>query len=220
LGPDIELEAVEAVAVAAQSAGVHVERCSDDAAFAARVAEKLAAGKVVGLAYGRMEFGPRALGHRSILAPATDRSINDSLNERLKRTEFMPFAPVTLRSLASSCFKGWEPEHVSSRFMTMCYDTTEEFGKQCPAVVHVDGTARPQVVDEKDGLYERVVRAYLERTGLMALVNTSFNAHGEPIVCNAEDAWRGFHQQDCCDVLALHPLIFTKDTAVEDIPVQ
>src|SRR5262249_33940092 len=106
------------------------------------VAEMLTAGHVVGWYQGRMEYGPRALGNRSILATATDPAINKVLNDRLQRTEFMPFAPVTIDSCAAKCFDGWQPDQVSSRFMTICYRATPLVTERCPAVVHVDGTAR------------------------------------------------------------------------------
>jgi len=209
-GPDIDATAAEALLETAAALGVLADRCVEVQEYARRVAEHIAGGRAVGLVYGRMEFGPRALGHRSVLAEATDASINDSLNARLKRTEFMPFAPVTLRKDAARCYKGWREDHTCSQYMTMCYTTTDEFRRLCPAVVHVDGTARPQVVDERDGLYHDIVKAYVDKTSCPALVNTSFNTHGEPIVCSVADAWRGFYDQDCCDVLALFPFIFVK----------
>lgn len=219
LGPCIDAAEVDAIAAAVggASSAISVLAVRGEGEYAARVAEHLAAGRVVGLAYGRMEFGPRALGHRSILAQATDRAINDRLNARLRRTEFMPFAPVTLRSQAERCFKGWRGDHAAARYMTMCYETTAEFAAQCPATVHVDSTARPQVLGEETELYEQIVRAYIDRTGLLALVNTSFNAHGEPIVCSAADAYRGFADQDACDVLALYPYLFTRRDAEQPV---
>merc|ERR1711985_140870 len=87
---------------------------------------------------------------------------------------------------------------------------TQVMKKKCPAVVHVDGTARPQIVDARDGVYAAILEAYCAATGLPAIVNTSFNAHGEPIVCSAMDAWKGFAENDCCDVLAIYPYLLTK----------
>lgn len=212
LGPDISTCSVNALVSKAGALGVKFDRCTH-ADFISRVVDHVVAGKVVGLVYGRMEYGPRALGHRSILAEARDATINDRLNARLKRTEFMPFAPVTPSKNAEHCYGGWKEEHAGARYMTVCYDTTKEFQAKCPAVVHVDGTARPQVIDKASGLYYDIVSAYVKRTSIPALINTSFNAHGEPIVCSAEDAWRGFFEQDCCDVLALFPIIFLKQSS-------
>ncbi|MCP4351314.1 MAG: carbamoyl transferase [Desulfobacterales bacterium] len=145
--------------------------------------------KVVGYFNNRMEFGPRALGARSILYHAGDKSVNDWLNKRLARTEFMPFAPVTPVEYASDCYADWSADHICSQFMTMTYDCTEPFKTRHEAVVHVDGTARPQIITKDiNGEYYDIVRTYCDITGNKALINTSFNAHEEPIVCKPEDA--------------------------------
>jgi carbamoyltransferase len=145
--------------------------------------------QVVGVYRGRMEFGPRALGMRSIIYRADDVTMNDWLNKRLHRTEFMPFAPITAEELAKRCYLGWEPAHVSSRFMTITYQCSEDFQRNCPAVVHVDGTARPQVVRAQDDPFlHNVLISWHDRTDQAALVNTSFNKHEEPIVCSLRDA--------------------------------
>ena len=160
-------------------------------------------GRVVGFFDGRMEFGPRALGARSILYHTRDASVNDWLNRRLKRTEFMPFAPVTPVELAADCYLGWREDHVSARFMTRTYDCATSFAKAHPAVVHVDGTARPQVVSAAlNGTYYEVVKRYCDETGEKALINTSFNQHEEPIVCTPEDALGGL-LKDNVDVLIM-----------------
>jgi carbamoyltransferase len=150
-------------------------------------------GKIIGWFQGRMEYGPRALGARSILASSRDNSINDSLNRRLNRTEFMPFAPVTTDKLAPLCFIGWEANHIASRFMTTCYQCTDLLQVRCPATVHVDNTARPQVVRYEDNRdYHDLIEEYYRISGNPALINTSFNHHEEPIVCSPEDAMRSF----------------------------
>lgn len=171
------------------------------------IAELLAQGKIVGRFAGRMEYGPRALGNRTILADPKDRSINDWLNRRLKRTEFMPFAPSIMEENASEYFQGWSSDQAAARFMTMTYDVFPGVRATCEAVVHVDGTARPQVVRQEDNPgYHRVLSAYKKRTGLPILVNTSFNMHEEPIVCSPQDAIRSY-LAGCVDVLALEDLI-------------
>ena len=145
--------------------------------------------KVIGWFEGRMEYGPRSLGARSILFHTRDRAANDWLNRRMRRTEFMPFAPVTPEVYAGESYHGWDPEDRCVRFMTRTHNCSEKFKELHPAVVHVDGTARPQIVwPELNGDYYRVVRAYCDRTGERALINTSFNAHEEPIVCSPDDA--------------------------------
>lgn len=152
------------------------------------VAEALARGMVVGAVQGRAEFGPRALGHRSILADPSDASINDTLNTRLNRTEFMPFAPVLRAEDAPESLRGWSPHDPCSPFMTMAYECSPEFAAKHPAVVHVDGTARPQVVTaESDPWLHQVLGYYGQATSRWALVNTSFNRHEEPIVLTIDE---------------------------------
>ena len=169
-----------------------------------RVAELIVDRKVVARVAGRMEYGPRALGHRSILVHTGDPSVNDWLNDRLDRSEFMPFAPATLAEHARDCYADYGPgvEH-TARFMTITLRCTEAMKKASPAVVHVDGTARPHVVHEatSPGLH-RILRGVHERTGVPSVINTSFNTHGEPIVCSPEDAIRLFRERRV-DALAL-----------------
>lgn len=153
------------------------------------VVDAITSDLIVGYFDGRMEWGPRALGARSIIYHTRDGSVNDWLNKRLHRTEFMPFAPVTPVEYAAECYINWEPDQVAAQFMTRTYDCTKAFIERHPAVAHIDGTARPQVVSEElHGDYYRVVKRYCERTGDMALINTSFNQHEEPIVCSPDDA--------------------------------
>lgn len=168
-----------------------------------RIVDALMDGKVVARYTGRMEWGPRAQGNRTILATALDPGINKELNDRLKRTEFMPFAPIILEEFADQYLRGYRPEHLAGRFMTITYDVMDDKQAKIPAVVHVDGTARPQVVrhDECPSLYT-VLREYYGRTEIPALINTSFNMHEEPIVCTPDDAVRAFLDGGL-DVLAI-----------------
>lgn len=171
------------------------------------VADRLAAGWVVARFDGRMEFGPRALGHRSILYQPTDPTAQDWLNECLDRTEFMPFAPSVLLEAAGECFVDPEGALDTARFMTITLDCTPWMEEHCPGVVHVDGTARPQLVDrDEDPGYWAVIDAYRRRTGLPVVINTSFNMHEEPIVCTPEDAVRAFRDSSL-DYLALGPFL-------------
>ena len=157
------------------------------------IAKLLARGYVVARFAGRMEYGPRALGNRSILYQATDPTVNDWLNKRLKRTEFMPFAPVTLAEFADQCYEDLAGARYSAQFMTITFRCTDWMRKNCPAVVHVDGTARPQIIDQQTNpSYYRILDEYRKLTGLPSLINTSFNMHEEPIVCSPSDALRGF----------------------------
>ncbi|MBI3811900.1 MAG: hypothetical protein HY283_06820 [Nitrospirae bacterium] len=159
------------------------------------IAELLAQGAVVAIFQGAAEFGPRALGNRSILAQATKTSINQNLNARLNRTEFMPFAPMTREEDAEICYYGIDRVRHSLEFMTVTVYCTEIMRQMCPAVVHVDGTARPQLVSAAvHPLIHQVLTHYKNLTGKLAIVNTSFNVHEEPIVCSPEDALRGFFE--------------------------
>jgi len=153
------------------------------------VVEKLIEKKVIGFFQGRMEFGPRALGSRSILFHTKDKSVNDWLNKRLKRTEFMPFAPVTTEKLANKCFENWSASDLCSPFMTRTFNCKKDFIKENPAVVHIDGTARPQIIKKNfNKIYYEVVEYYCKKSGNKSLINTSFNQHEEPIVCTPADA--------------------------------
>ena len=174
------------------------------------IIEALSNDKVVGLFQGKMEFGPRALCHRSIIYHCKDVNINNWLNKRLKRTEFMPFAPVTTEELAPKCYQGWEKNHIASKYMTVTYNCTPEMAKDCPATVHIDNTARPQVISKNDEkLMHRILTGWYQKTGGLSLINTSFNKHEEPIVCNPYDAIDGL--VDCqVDVLAIGSYFVTK----------
>lgn len=159
------------------------------------VARLLDDGAIIAVYQGRSEFGPRALGNRSILANADNADINRSLNEKLHRTEFMPFAPMCLKDDAHLYFDGVDKVEHSAQFMTVTLDCTEVMRQLCPAVVHCDNTARPQLVTQETNpfIYD-VLSAYKALSGKPAIVNTSFNVHEEPIVCSAEDALKGFFE--------------------------
>lgn len=152
----------------------------DPVATAARLIKD---GKAGAIYDGRMEFGPRALGARSILASPANAGINASLNERLQRTEFMPFAPYVLDEDAADVFEITSANRYTAGFMTITTAVKPEWRDRIPAVVHVDGTARPQVIRrDENPLYADILSAFKAATGLPVLVNTSFNAHEEPII--------------------------------------
>jgi carbamoyltransferase len=157
------------------------------------VAQLLAQDKIIGRFNGPMEYGPRALGNRSILYPAREPEVNQWLNKQLGRTEFMPFAPAALAKHSCRLFKNLSGCEKTSEFMTITFDCTEEMKQMCPAAVHVDGTARPQLVSEQTNpSFYKILHGYYRRTGIPALINTSFNMHEEPIVCSPADAIRAF----------------------------
>lgn len=176
----------------AEEAGLSYERVVD---WEEAVLNILMNEQVLGICRGRMEYGPRALCNRSILYHTRDPGVNDWLNRRLNRTEFMPFAPVTTAELAPACFRGWVNEDRAADFMTITYECTDQFKGSCPAAVHVDGTARPQIVRaEHDPELHSMLTKYHRLTGIPALLNTSFNNHEEPIVCSAADALFAFRR--------------------------
>ncbi|OGS93762.1 MAG: hypothetical protein A2061_00500 [Gallionellales bacterium GWA2_59_43] len=175
--------------------------------LAQTVGRLLAGGKVVARADGRMEYGPRALGNRTVMAPCHDPSINQWLNRKFARTEFMPFAPVILQEHAQEYFPDWNEEQIAARFMTVTYDASDIARKNIPAAVHVDGTARPQVIRREDNPdYYDILKEYHAITGVASVINTSFNMHEEPIVRTAEEAIIAF-QAAGLDALVLGPFL-------------
>ena len=152
-------------------------------------ARLMADGKAVAIFSARMEFGPRALGARSIMASPLRRDINDSLNQRLDRSEFMPFAPVIAAEDAREVFDVNDVNEYACRFMTITCDVKREWSERIPAVVHVDNTARPQVIERADNpLYYDILATFKGISGLPAAVNTSFNVHEQPIINTPEEA--------------------------------
>lgn len=161
--------------------------------FTTLVAKELHKGKIIGIFQGRSEFGPRALGNRSILVTTTNSKVNISLNKKLGRTEFMPFAPITLDVQAKNMYLHYNKGQYSSRFMTATYDCTNKMKKLSPATVHVDGTARPQIVSKKlNPIIYKILEKYFKISKIPSLINTSFNMHEEPIVCSPKDAIKSF----------------------------
>jgi carbamoyltransferase len=176
------------------------------------IARLIYEGKVVGRFNGRMEYGPRALGNRSILYQATKPDVNQWLNQRLGRTEFMPFAPVTLFEHRHSCYKNTDGAEYAAQFMTITFDCTDQMKRESPAAVHVDGTARPQLIlQERNASYYKILQEYFRLSGIPTLINTSFNMHEEPIVNTPVDAIRAFLQSNL-DYLAMGPFIVKHPT--------
>jgi carbamoyltransferase len=188
----------EEIRAALAEAGVEGERLDDDDLFAA-VAERIAEGDVVGWFQGRMEFGPRALGHRSIVADPRSDSMKDVLNARIKHREpFRPFAPSILAERAGE----WYEQDYPSPFMVLVYKTAADKRDRVPAVNHVDDTGRVQSVEERvEPRYHRLISEFERRTGVPILLNTSFNEN-EPIVMTPADALDTFLKTRM-DVLAV-----------------
>lgn len=189
LGPSYTDAEIEAELKKAGLAYTHHEH------IAPVIASLLQKGSVVARFDGRMEYGPRALGNRTILYQPGDKTVNDWLNHKLKRTEFMPFAPVTLYEDMEENYHEVARNEYPARFMTITFNCTESMQKTCPAVVHVDNTARPQLIEEKNNrVYYQILKEFKKLTGLSSVINTSFNMHEEPIVCTPGDAIRAFTQ--------------------------
>jgi carbamoyltransferase len=166
---------------------------TEPAEYAAEVAKVIHAGKVVARFGGRMEYGPRALGNRTVMYHAREPQVNKWLNKQLARTEFMPFAPVTCWDDRYVFYKNIDVSEPAAQFMTITTDCTDTMIRECPAAVHVDGTARPQLVRrEVNPVYYDILAEYKKLSGYATLINTSFNMHEEPIVCSPEDAIRAF----------------------------
>lgn len=180
--------------------------------IAVEVAKHLKENKIVARCDGSMEYGPRSLGNRSILYPAVNKDVNLWLNKQLNRTEFMPFAPV-VRDVDSKDFfmNVSEVNTFSAQFMTLAFEATERCKNEAPATVHIDGSARPQILRREinPGYYD-ILTEYKKITGLSILVNTSFNMHEEPIVCSPDEAIKAFFKSDL-DILILGPYLIENE---------
>jgi len=194
-GPEFSDTEIES---ALAEAGLTAERLDDDALFST-VADSIADGDVVGWFQGRMEFGPRALGHRSIVTDPRRTDMKDILNARIKHREpFRPFAPSILAERTGD----WYDQDYPSPFMVLVYKTTADKRDRIPAVNHVDDTGRVQSVEERvEPRYHRLISEFEQRTGVPVLLNTSFNEN-EPIVMSPGDAVDTFLKTKM-DVLAL-----------------
>jgi carbamoyltransferase len=208
LGPAFN---ADEVAAELEAADRPFTRLSDEDERAARIAELIDDGSVVGVFGGAMEFGPRALGHRSILADPRSAEMQSILNLKIKRREsFRPFAPAVLAEHASE----WFDLDVESPYMLLVVplranrlvetaartapagdviDRVKQVRSVIPAVTHVDNSARVQTVDrQRAPRLHAILAAFHARTGCPVLINTSFNVRGEPIVCTPEEAYRCF----------------------------
>jgi carbamoyltransferase len=223
LGP----RATDADVKAAIDKGGWVARRVDDAALAETVAAYLATEKVVGLMQGRMEFGPRALGGRSIIGDARSPKMQSVMNLKIKfRESFRPFAPAVTRERVAEWFEldGDSPYMLlvadvrADRRLPVPPEAESLWGidklnvprSTVPAITHVDYSARIQTVRrETSPLYYDIIAAFNRRTGCPVIINTSFNVRGEPIVCSPEDAYRCFMRSDL-DVLVIENYILEK----------
>jgi carbamoyltransferase len=173
---------------------------------AAETAAILADDRIVGWFQGRMEFGPRALGARSILASPLNADMQRRLNDIKDREDYRPVAPVVLEEKAAEWFEGAGV----SPFMLFVVDVAADKAERIPAVRHVDGTARIQTINRSQNpLYYDLVSAFERRTGVPVLVNTSFNTCSEPVVCTPRDAVECFWTSPI-DALVIGPFVLEK----------
>ncbi len=212
--------------------GYQYKEYEDLEAFYVEIARLIDDRKVIGLFEGKMEFGPRALGNRSIIGDARSDEMQSRLNLKIKfRESFRPFAPSVLEEDAEKYFKikskspymlfcAYVQDNLRKEFqLDRCSkesedDLLEVINKKrsdIPAVTHVDYSARVQTVSEEDNpMYYRILKALREKTGCSVVINTSFNVRGEPVVCTPEDAYLCFMRTDM-DVLVLGHMILVKD---------
>jgi carbamoyltransferase len=208
------------LAQAAREDGQAVEEL-DDAVLIERIADELVAGRIVGWMDGACEFGPRALGHRSILAAPHTIEMRDRLNRDIKyREEFRPFAPVVTDEAATRYFDLPPGGARLGRFMSGVFQVRPEWRSHLAAVTHVDGSARVQVLerDMAPRLYA-LLEAYGGRTGIPVLLNTSFNVGGEPIVTRALEGYSTFRRCGI-DVLVAGPTLVMKRASSSARPLK
>jgi carbamoyltransferase len=228
LGPDFTPREIESYL---EAVGATYERM-DEAAQLERIASELADGKIVGWFDGRMEFGPRALGARSILGDPRSPRMQATMNLKIKfREGFRPFAPSVLRERVGDWFEfdGDSPYMllVAPVKRERCIPLTDEqralWGidklnvprSDIPAVTHIDYSARIQTVTpDTNRRYHALIEAFEQKTGCPVVVNTSFNVRGEPMVCTPEDAYRCFMRTDI-DVLVLGSFVLEKSAQPE-----
>jgi carbamoyltransferase len=202
LGPDFTDEQMRH---AASAAGLNLMRLGEDLADA--TARLIATGATVGWFQGRMEIGPRALGFRSTLCAADSIASRDRMNDVKGRERWRPLAPAILAEHVSSLAEGL----ADSPYMLLAASATPIAQRLVPGVVHADGTMRVQSVLPGSGIYRQVIEAVHERTGVPAIVNTSFNPAGDPIVCTPADAVAAFARGGL-DALVLGPYMLLSDS--------
>jgi carbamoyltransferase len=188
------------------------EYLDDDDRLLARVVDALTEGKVVGWFQGRFEWGPRALGNRSILADPRRADMKDIVNTKIKfREPYRPFAPSVLVERAEEFYELSEPErHYPARFMLLVVDVKPSKRDVVPAPTHVDGTGRLQTVSkETSPRYHRLIETFGKATGVPVLLNTSFNLRGEPIVNTPQEAFNSFSKSEM-DLLVLDRFVVGK----------
>lgn len=205
LGPAYDPQEMHSSVRAAGLSADHVD------ALPQVVADLLAEGRIVMWFQGRMEYGPRALGHRTVLARPDRLDIRDRLNLALKRRVwYQPFCPSMLESDARQILADWDGGR--NRSMTMAYQVADQYRCRMAGVMSVDGTCRPQIVaDDGSGVFADLLREARRRWGAGVVLNTSFNIHGEPLVCSPSEAVDVFLRSGA-DALAIGPFLVHRPT--------
>jgi carbamoyltransferase len=200
-GPSFSNEEIQR---ALESYKVPFRREEDVCRFAA---DRLSRGSIVAWFQGAMEFGPRALGNRSILADPRDPRMKDRINATIKfREDFRPFAPAVLEENVGEYFENG----ISSPFMTLTFDVREARRREIASITHVDGTARIQTVGARTNpRFHRLISEFGKLTGIPMVINTSFNVKGQPIVCTPRDAVSTFYMTGM-DYLVLGDYVLAK----------
>ncbi|HYK50458.1 MAG TPA: carbamoyltransferase C-terminal domain-containing protein, partial [Terriglobales bacterium] len=217
-GPRFSSDDISALLAAHQSelydANCLVEQISDEKELCRQTAIAVAEGKIVGWFQGRMEWGPRALGNRSIVCDPRRTDMKALLNAKIKRREsFRPFAPSVLEDAVPE----WFEENDAVPFMMQVFQIRQEKRKLIPAVTHVDGSGRLQTVSQDTNpLYWQLITAFYERTGIPMVLNTSFNEN-EPVVCKPEEALDCFLRTQM-DVLVLGNVKISRDKTTKKLP--
>jgi carbamoyltransferase len=203
LGPSFSNDEVEEFL---KTTGANYHRL-DESELLARTAQLIHEGAIIGWFQGRMEYGPRALGCRSILANPCDPNMKDTLNARVKfREEFRPFAPAVLEEKVSDYFEIDRP----APFMLLVPQVKPGKGDVIPSVTHVDYSARVQTVSEKvNPRFYNLIAAFEKVSGVPVIINTSFNVRGEPIVCTPQEAYNCFAHTDI-DFLIMNDFLVEK----------
>jgi len=227
LGPGLEDVEIKQICTSHQQAWKKFENFED---MASQVAKLIEQGKIIGWAQGRMEFGPRALGNRSILADPRNPEMQRKLNLKIKfRESFRPFAPAILEEALNDYFV----MNVKSPFMLQVHQVKSQLevpSEKCstwkdqlciarsslPSITHVDGSARIQSVNRKNHpKFHFLISEFKKLTGVPVLINTSFNVRGEPIVCGPQEAYNCFLKTEM-DYLVLDNYLFTKSASFKD----
>jgi carbamoyltransferase len=218
-GPEVDAD--ELVRIATEDA-LQIQPVSDEERFLERVVDELAGGRIVGWLDGALELGPRALGHRSILAAPHPAEIRDRINRSIKyREDFRPFAPAVPAEEAARYF-ALPPGGVRlARFMSGVFPVRPEWRDHLAAVTHADGTARVQAVTrEMAPRFHTLLRAFGSRTGIPVLLNTSFNLAGEPMVNRAVEGYSTFQRSGIDVLVAGNYLVFKPHHAALGVPLE